>query len=267
MAGPQVGVQQQRVPVALEGPELRDVLGRFPVHDLAVVERGPDQHRRIPARCQIAVRTVGPDPPILGLDRRVAPFLILADGERQRRVEHGVDHIQKRDLQQGSPADVRTEIEHRADQEPPRAPALDRQTGPVAPARGHEVVGGGDEIGEGVHLLAHPAGVVPGPAHLAPAPDVGHREGHAAIEEAQPVRGERNRVGNGVRAVPGEIGRHRARSRPIPAPDERHRNQGPIRRAGKDPLALVPPRVVVSQDCLPFEQYRLAGRHVVVVDR
>ena len=49
MAGPQVGLEEQRVRVGLERAQLGHVLGRLPVHHLAVVERRPDQHRRIGA--------------------------------------------------------------------------------------------------------------------------------------------------------------------------------------------------------------------------
>ena len=48
--------QQQRVAVRLHGAQARDVLGGLPVHDLAVVEAGSDQHRRIRPLLQIVVR-------------------------------------------------------------------------------------------------------------------------------------------------------------------------------------------------------------------
>src|SRR3972149_737935 len=40
VTGPHVRLQHQGVPVGLEGPQLRDVLGRLPVHDLRGVEGG-----------------------------------------------------------------------------------------------------------------------------------------------------------------------------------------------------------------------------------
>ena len=50
-----------------------------------------------------------------------------------------------------------------------------------------EVFGGFDEIGEGVELFVHAAGVVPGLAEFAAAADVGDGEGDAAIDEAEAI--------------------------------------------------------------------------------
>src|SRR5262245_11605882 len=81
-----VDLEQQRAAVGLEGPELRHVLGGLPVHHLAVVERGPDEHRRVRLGLEVRVRAVAAHVLVLLADLRVAPLLELAHGERQRLV-------------------------------------------------------------------------------------------------------------------------------------------------------------------------------------
>ncbi len=65
--------------------------------------------------------------------------------------------------------------------------AFDGYTGGVAVAVGGEVFDGGDEVGEGVALDEHFAGVVPGLAEVAAAADVSVGDDNAAIEQAEAV--------------------------------------------------------------------------------
>ena len=64
-----------------------------------------------------------------------------------------------------------------------------------------QVLGCGNEVGEGVLLDHHLARVVPLLAHLSAAADVRDAEDHTAIQEAQPVRREVDVVRDAVRAV------------------------------------------------------------------
>ena len=70
---------------------------------------------------------------------------------------------------------------------PPALPPTMRQPVLARVFPGDEMLGGGDEIGEGVLLLHHPPVVVPLLAHLAAAADVGHGEDHAAVDQAEKV--------------------------------------------------------------------------------
>ena len=52
---------------------------------------------------------------------------------------------------------------------------------------GEEMIGGGNEIGKGVHLQMHFAGIVPGFAEFTAPANVGDSVNQAAIEKAQAV--------------------------------------------------------------------------------
>ena len=58
-----------------------------------------------------------------------------------------------------------------------------------------------DEVGEGVELFVHAAGVVPGLAEFAAAADVGDGEGDAAVEQAEAIRIESDGYGDAVAAI------------------------------------------------------------------
>ncbi len=85
---------------------------------------------------------------------------------------------------------------------PAEPPSMATRVG-IAVAGGGQVLDGGDEVGEGVALDEHLAGVVPGLAQVAAAADVRIGHHHAAIEQAQPVgaEAERQRVAIGAVAV------------------------------------------------------------------
>src|SRR5207249_6275383 len=81
------------------------------------------------------------------------------------------------------------------------AAALDDEAVGGGVAAGDQMLGARDEVGERVALLEHAAGIVPALAQVSAAADVGDREGHAALEQAQPARREHDRVRKAVRAV------------------------------------------------------------------
>jgi len=64
-----------------------------------------------------------------------------------------------------------------------------------------EMVGGSDEIGEGVELVVHAPGVMPGLAEFAATADMGDGKDDAAIEKADMIGAEGNGHGEAVAAV------------------------------------------------------------------
>src|SRR5712664_2114475 len=72
-------------------------------------------------------------------------------------------------------------------QQPAGAATHDRQAILRGVAQGDQVLGGGDEVREGVHLVHHAALVVPLLAQLAAAVDVGHRIADATIDQRKHV--------------------------------------------------------------------------------
>src|SRR5581483_8257709 len=55
----QPDLEQQRVVVSLHRPQFGDILCRLPVHHLTVIERSPDEHRRVGLRFDVVVRRPG----------------------------------------------------------------------------------------------------------------------------------------------------------------------------------------------------------------
>ncbi len=76
-------------------------------------------------------------------------------------------------------------VDDRAHQQTAGRAALDGHARRVAVARRGQMLDGGDEVGEGVALDEHLAGVVPRLAQVAAAADVRVGHDHAAIEQAQ----------------------------------------------------------------------------------
>ena len=133
----------------------------------------------------------------------IAPLFVLGDGERERGVEHGVHDVDEGDVGDDGAEEIGAQVGDGAHQQAAGRAAFDGDARGVAVAGGGEVLDGGDEVGEGVALDEHFAGVVPGLAEVAAAADV--RIGHddAAIEQAEAVgaEAERQRVAVGAVAV------------------------------------------------------------------
>src|SRR5581483_5823907 len=153
------------------------------------------------------------------------------------------------------------------DQQPAGAATEDRQAPGRGPALLDEVLGAGDEVGEGVHLVAELAGLIPRPAHLAAAPDVADGPHEAPVEEAEAQGRE---AGVGARLV-GPVAVEDAGRRPV-AGDALpghvgDRYPGAVGGGGPQPARLVARRVVAAEDGLLLEERALPGVEVVVEDR
>jgi hypothetical protein len=118
---------------------------------------------------------------------RVAPLLVLLHGERQRRVEHGVEHVDEGHLDEGRVEELGAEVEHRAHQEPTCAPTGDGELAGRGVALGHEQLPAGDEVREGGALVRQPPLVVPAVSVLAAAAHVREGQHDAAVEQREGV--------------------------------------------------------------------------------
>ena len=122
---------------------------------------------------------------VSGFFVRVAPLLILAHRERQRRVQHRVDDIDERHLRDDGFEQIGTHVDDRAHQQ--TACAAARNDEPIfrRVLLRDQVFGGRDEVGEGIFLQHHLALLVPLLAHFAAAANVRDGEDDAPIEQAQ----------------------------------------------------------------------------------
>jgi hypothetical protein len=94
---------------------------------------------------------------------------------------------------------IRTQIYDRTDQQPSALPPsqLPSGDGSVAPSK----IPPRNKIRESLHLLAHPASVVPGLAQFATAPNMRDRKNDPPIQQAQSIRAERHRNGDAVTSI------------------------------------------------------------------
>src|SRR5208337_2906608 len=131
---------------------------------------------------------------------------------------------------------------------------------------GQEMIGGSDEIGEGVELVVHAPSVMPRLAEFAAAADVGNGKDDAAIEKADAVGTEGDGHGKAVATVAVEEERGAAVARSAVAV---HNGEGDARAVGScgvEPFAAVQLGVVAAEDGLLFAKNALAGAEIVVED-
>ena len=107
------------------------------------------------------------------------------------------------------------------------------------PAGLGQVPGAGDEVGERVLLVQQLAVGVPGPAHLAAAPDVRDRVDETAVEQGQHGDGEGRVAGELVAAVAVQQARRAAVARRALAADQRDRDPGAVEGHRPLPVLLV----------------------------
>ena len=267
MAGIHVAFQQQGVLVGFEGAKLGHVFGRLVEEHLAVVERRGHDDGRVVTLRQVVVRRIFEHVVAGRRFLRVAPFEELLHGQRQRFVEHGVDHIHERHRQVGDLAQVGTQVQRRSDQEAAGAAALDRKTIAGAVLFLHQHVGAGDEIGEGVFLVQQLAVEVPIATHVRPAANVGKGEHDAAVKQRQ-SGGAEVRVGaEAVGAVAVQEQRRLAILHQALLVDDRQGHLHAIRGGGFDPFADVVLGVEAAGHFGGLQELAFTGRQLVRENR
>ena len=121
---------------------------------------------------------------------RIAPLLVFADGQRQRGIEHRVDHVDERNFGDDRLEEIRAQVGHRAHQQTAGTAAFDHELAGLRVALCDQVLGAGDEIGEGVALVQHASLIVPALAQFAAAANVRDRDNHATVEQPETRRAE-----------------------------------------------------------------------------
>ncbi len=126
------------------------------------------------------------------------------------------------------------------------------------------MLGAGDEVGKGIHLLHHATSIAPGLAQLATATNVRDHENNAAIKQSQATGGKARRDGNAVRPV--GIEQHRRRTIQLHAAlvDHRHWDLCAVRCSREHAFGFVIRFIKTARDLRLFQQSRLARVHVVI---
>ena len=124
----------------------------------------------------------------------------------------------------------------------------------------------GREIVEAVGLLLALAVEIPAPALVGAAADMRDGVDKAAIDQRQPVGGERGRHRHAVGAVAIQQQRRAAVAHEILGVQDRHRHLGAVMRGRHDAGGDVVGRIMAGRDFLALAQGARAARHVVIVD-
>ena len=230
---------------------------------------GPHQHRRVGAAargCCTGSRRAS-SAYCSGIVR-VAPLLVLAHRQRQRGVEHRVEHVDERHLRHHAPNRSGRRLTTAPISSPPALPpSITSRSRRRSPA--HQVLGAGDEVGEGVHLLRPSA-----PRRATACPG---RRRRGCGRWRRPSRGRagsagwtRSRSGTGSRRSRSrQQQRRRAVPRRVLPVDERDRARCVPSGAGANSRSLSVLRPGRSRRAPPccLSSVRVARRHVVVVHR
>ena len=125
MAGAHVGAQQHRAAAGHGRAQPRDPFRRLPIGHARIGEAAHRQDRRIVFRRDIVVGRIGQDGAeiLLALDR-VAPFRPFRRRQRQRVVEHGVEHVDERHLADDAGEQFAASVGDRAHQHAAGAAAM-----------------------------------------------------------------------------------------------------------------------------------------------
>ena len=192
MARFHVGAQDDEVAVGFLGAQPRHPLGRLPISDARIGEPGQHEHGRIGLGRYVVVGRIGEDVPEgLGVLDRIAPFRPLRRRERQTVVEHGVEHVDERHFGNDAAEQIRPQVGDRPHQETARRAAMGDDFVRRDPAGFDQIIGGGDEVAEGVRFARKLAFAVPAPAFLSAAAHVRDGIDEAAVDQREPARAER----------------------------------------------------------------------------
>jgi len=167
VTGVKVGAKGNQVVVRAQAPQSCDPFRRFPVEHTRIGQTRQCEDRRIALRAHVLIGRVGQDcSKCRGVAVRVAPFWPFRRRERQRFVEHGVEHVDKRHSGDQAGVKVRPHIADRADQGPASGAAFGDDRSRRAPTAFAEILARCDEIGKRVYLLGELAFAIPAPALL-----------------------------------------------------------------------------------------------------
>ncbi len=115
--------------------------------------------------------------PVVG----ITPLLIFVYCQGNGRVQHGVDHINKRDFGYHRLEQVGPHGCHCPHQQATGAGPLDRQFLLAGVTCGNQMLRTGDEIGEGIFFVEELARFIPGAAQLTAAANMGQGTDKTAI--------------------------------------------------------------------------------------
>ena len=159
---------------------------------------------------------------------------------------------------------LRRLIDHRAHQFATGAASGDGDASRLGYALGDQVAGDVHEIVEGVGAFGQLAGFVPVVAQFIAAANMGDGEDEAAIEQREPIAGERRHDAVAVGAVAVEIERCRTVGRRVFSIDQRDGDAYAISRRRNEAFGNVVRRIVARADLTHLAGLQAVVRQVVL---
>mmetsp|Transcript_29657 Transcript_29657/g.53120 ORF Transcript_29657/g.53120 Transcript_29657/m.53120 type:complete len:297 (-) Transcript_29657:758-1648(-) len=265
VASAHVTLEQQKVIVRLFLAQQRTKLGWLPIPDARVVQAGGDQDVWVRRGLDVVHGRVALHVVVVLLLLRVPPLLKLDHREWDGLVQHCGEDIHEWDAHDDRLEEVRTHVDDRPHREAASGAAFDAELGRGGVLLADEVLGAGDEVGEGVLLLQKLSVLVPETAHFAATADVGHRKDEAAVDEGEAGGGEVGVVADLIGAV--AVEQHRVATvqlHQILAVHQTDRHRRLVRRGGPQPERLVLGLLKAAQHRLHLLHLPLHAHHVHV---
>ena len=148
------------------------------------MQTGRHQHVRVRFRFHVVIRAVLFHIAIIGFILRVAPLLKLPGRQRDGLIEHGGNHIDKRDLRNNALKAIGPLIDNRPHQHAARATAHAKAELRIAIALFNQRIADVKVVIKGVFLFEEFPVFIPVLPQLAAAANMGNGENKAAVEQA-----------------------------------------------------------------------------------
>ena len=202
MAGAHIGAQQHRAAAGHRRAQPRDPFRRLPIGHARIGQAAHRQDGWIVACGDIVIGRIGQDgAEVLRALDRVAPFRPFRRCQRQAIVEHGVEHVDERHFGDDPGEQLAGAVGDRAHQHAAGAAAMADDAFDAGISGIDQRARRSREIVKAVGLLGALAVEIPAPALVGAAADMRDGIDEAAVDQRQPIGGERGRHRHAVGAV------------------------------------------------------------------
>ena len=175
--------EKQHIVICFQVTQAGYIFGGLKILHLRVCERGEYQQIGVIPFFHIVVRQVRFHVIVLGLIGGIAPFGVLAGGQRDAWVAHGGYHVDKRYASNNSFVKVRTHIGHGPHEQSSGGAAFGKQAVGGGIFFFHQKVRAIDKVVECVDFMQHFTVFIPFVAHFHATTNVGNSDYEATIEQ------------------------------------------------------------------------------------
>ena len=218
-------------------------------------------------RAHIVIRRIRQHVIVVFLLFRISPLIEFIAGQRNAFIQHGGNHIHKRNCRDDASVVLRRHVGHRADQQSAGTAARGKCLVLGCVLECNQMLRDIDEVRERVFFIEQPAVFEPRPTEFLTTPHVGNRHHESAIEKTDPA-GAKHRIGRGpIGSVAILIQRRRPIERRVFSHHQRYRNLLAVPRRNPEEFRAVVRCVKSPQHRLGLFELLFVGPHIVVIGR